>query len=137
MPATWLPKHLFKQRCRSRKICGGAKDFYQNFPKLARKVFVRLLPRIFSYNDHEDIFLVWPPQKVFVCFFANVVRHLLKSTTLGAIFARIFRNFAQIFSNFARNFDKSKLFGLACTRLLQHCVQARAARKQYWCGSPV
>jgi len=34
-------------RCRSRQMFGGAKDSWPNFPKLARKVFVRLFPTNF------------------------------------------------------------------------------------------
>ena len=34
-------------RCRSRQFLGGAKDFCPNFPKLTRKLFVRLLPTNF------------------------------------------------------------------------------------------
>jgi len=33
----------FHQWCRSRQIFGGAKDFFPNFPKLARKVFCATL----------------------------------------------------------------------------------------------
>jgi len=75
-------------RCRSRQILGGAKNFCPNFPKLARKVFVRLCLQIFSHKDHEDLFR-YELQKKFSCVFQQ---------TLGAIFAQIF--------------DKSKLFGV-------------------------
>jgi len=36
-----------EHRCSSKQIFGGAKDFCPNFPKLARKVFVRLMPANF------------------------------------------------------------------------------------------
>jgi len=36
-------------------------------------------------------------EKVFMCCYGNVGRHFLKSNNVGAIFARIFRDFAQIF----------------------------------------
>jgi len=39
-------QHTLDHRCRSKKILGGAKDFYPNFPKLARKIMQRkLTPR--------------------------------------------------------------------------------------------
>jgi len=64
--ATW-------HRCRSRQISRGAKDFCANFPKLARKVFWAT----FAYKvSATDLFLVWIPKKVFMCFLQ----------TLGTIF---------------------------------------------------
>jgi len=42
---------------------GGAKEIIQNFPKLAQKVFVRLCLQIFFHKDHEDLFMVGPPQQ--------------------------------------------------------------------------
>jgi len=51
---------MIVHRCRSRKLFWGAKNFFPNFPKLARNVFVRLLPTNFSHKEHEDLFLVRP-----------------------------------------------------------------------------
>jgi len=98
-------------------MLGGAKDFFPHFLKLARKVFVRLLAANFLPQRSWRSFLdVTSKKEAFVCFSANVGRHLLSQATLGAIFARrfmdfaqIFRDFAQIFRNFSRIFDKSKL----------------------------
>jgi len=52
------------------------------------------------------------------------VPFFLSQTTLGAIFAQIFRDFAQIFRDFAWIFDKSKLLGVQVhPRLLHHCLK--------------
>jgi len=48
----------FHHRCRNRQFVGNAKDFCQNFPKFARKVFVQFCLQISSHKDHEDLFLV-------------------------------------------------------------------------------
>jgi len=77
------------RRCRSRQIFGGAKDFCQNCPKLAKKKFGPLFVRIFSHDDRfwDDL------QKKPLC----VILH-----QLCAIFARIFRDFAKIFTDFCQ-----------------------------------
>jgi len=111
---------------------GGAKDFCLNFPKLARKNFVR----IFSYESRfwDDL---W--KKAFVRFWAPFFSN---QSTLGAIFPRIFRestqifkdfakaftdfaqistDFSQIFRDFSRIFTKSKFLGVSLhSRLLHH-----------------
>jgi len=50
------------RRCRSKQIFGGAKDFCPNFPKLAQKVVVQLLP---------TVFVVWPPKNDLHLFFCK------------------------------------------------------------------
>jgi len=73
-------------RWRSKQIFGGAKTFWLNFPKLAQKVVVQLLP---------TVFVVWPPQKGSLLVFLLTLGAIFRSqTTLGAIFAQIFRNSA-------------------------------------------
>ena len=37
-----------EHKCRNKQIFGGAKDFRPNFPKLAQKVVVQLLPTVFA-----------------------------------------------------------------------------------------
>jgi len=74
---------LFYHRFRSRHIFGVAKNFYPNFPKPPRKVFCATLSyKIFSQRSLRP-FLVWPPNKVFVCFSANLGHRFLKSSNQG------------------------------------------------------
>ena len=101
---------LWSIRCRSRQIFRDAKDFCPNFPLRARKVFVRLF--ITNFVSHRS----WRPfwcnlqTRVFMRFLVLEKR----IQTLGAIFARIFRDFA-------RTFDKAKLLGVRLhPRLLHH-----------------
>jgi len=77
------------------KFFGGAKDFRPNFPKLARKVFVWLMPKTFLPQIRWRPFWYDLQIKAFLYFSAIVKRH----------FALIFRDFAWIF-------DKSKLLGV-------------------------
>ena len=105
-----------KHRCRSRQNFWGAKDFCPNFPKLAWKVFLGLLPIHFVPQRTRRLFLLLPPKKVFMCFSENVRRHFFKSNTLGGICARIFRDFAHIFKDFSRilrDFWQIRIFGNA------------------------
>jgi len=93
------------QRCRSRKMFGGAKDFCTNIPKLSWKAFVRLFPTNFSKImrpffgwDHTKTLLLGVSSKkeikVFMCFFGFGERH-----------ARI------LFSGFCPIFRQNKTFG--------------------------
>jgi len=93
------PQHRWR---RSKQIFGGAKDFCPNFPKLARKVFVRLLPKSFlPQKSWRPFFDVTSKKKVFSVFLL----------TLGAILARSFRDFAQMFKDFSTN---QNLWGYTC-----------------------
>ena len=49
--------------CRCRHIFGGAKDFCSNLRTLPEKFSCDFSLQIFSHEDHEDLFLVWPPNK--------------------------------------------------------------------------
>jgi len=82
------------------QIFGGAKNFCPNFPKLARKVFVRLCLQIFSHEDHEDLFWHDLQKKVFRCFSANVRRHVLTLNNVGCHFCPDFQGFAQCQAKF-------------------------------------
>jgi len=55
----WLQACL-THRCRSHQILGDAIDFCPNFPNLAEKVAVQLLPPVFA---------VWPPKNGLHLFF--------------------------------------------------------------------
>jgi len=58
--------------CRSKQIFGVAKDFCPNFPKLAQKVVVHLLPTDFLQHRSRRLFIVWLPKKeVFNLFFCK------------------------------------------------------------------
>jgi len=113
---------------------------FPNFPKLPnfpKKLLCDFCVQIFPTTIMKTI-LVWSPKKVCICFAADVDAIFWSQTTLGAIFARIFRdialifrdfawifrNFVQIFRDFARTFDKSKLLGVRLhplhPRLLHH-----------------
>jgi len=122
-------------RCRSRQNFGGTKDFCSSFPKLARNVFVRLLQTL-SHKDHEYLFLVWLPKKVFI-FFANGGCHFLKTNKVGRHFLPGFQEFCPDFRGFYPDFhgfcpyyqgfvlifDKSKHLGVRLRpRLLNHCA---------------
>jgi len=108
--------------CRSSQVLGSAKDFFPNFPKLARKVFVRVLPtKIFSHKDREILFWCDLQKKFFSYFSGDVGRHFFKTNNVGRHFslifrdfAHIFRDFVQIFRDFAQIFHKSN-FGGTCT----------------------
>jgi len=72
---------------RSKQVFGGAEDFRPNFPKLARKVVLQLLPTKFL------------PQRTWRHFFGGGYKKrssFVFLQTFGAIFARIFRDCAQI-----------------------------------------
>jgi len=86
--------------------------FARMFPNLPEKVLRDFCLQIFSHKDHEDLFLVLPPKKVFMCFSAKVERHFLKSSKVGRHFCPDFRDFVQIFKDSTRIFDKSKLLGV-------------------------
>ena len=82
-------KYGYDHRCRSRQIFRDAKDFCPNFPKLSRKVFVRLSRQIFSHKDHEDLFW-YDVQKRLSCVFLQTLGAIFENkATLDAIFARI------------------------------------------------
>jgi len=106
-------------RCRSKQNFGDAKDFCPNFPKLAQKVVVRLLPTNFlpQRSWTEDLFWCDLWKRLPLVFCKRWAPLSWSETTLGAIFA-------QIFIYFARTFDKSKLLrAILHPRLLHHCLQ--------------
>jgi len=96
-------------RCRNRQILGVQRISARTSPNLLEKFLCKFCSQqIFSHNDHKELFLNRPPNKVFMCFSANLGRYFLIQATLGAFFTRIFRDFAQIFI-------KSNFLGCACT----------------------
>ena len=103
--------------CRSRQIL-GCEGF---LPEFSRKVFVWLLPtNFFSQRlwrpvceDHTS--LVWPANKVFICFFG-----------FGEKKSNIGRHFCQDFQGFFPDLRQIKIFGVRFhplhPRLLHHCL---------------
>jgi len=116
-------------RRRSRQIFGGAKDFFPNFLKFARKNFGPLFVRIFLMKT------VFGIKKVFMWFCTRWGPIFSSQSTLDAIFAvfseslprfsGVLPRFSQIlprflrilpiFRNFARIFTTSNFLGCACT----------------------
>jgi len=93
----------FHHRCKSNCKFLECEGFCTKYPKLARKVFVQLLPANFLPQRSSRPFLVWPPEKAFMCFYAN----------LGRYFYPDFQGFTQIFS-------KSKILGVRLHPLQPH-----------------
>ena len=58
----------------------------------------------YFHIDYEHLLLGWPSKKVFMRFCTRWAPIFQKQTTLGGIFACIFRYFANIFIDFARIF---------------------------------
>ena len=98
-------KHLRKYRCRSRQLFGGAKDFCPNFPKLAWKVFCETFTYKVAPIKIVKTFFWWDFQiKVFMCLFANVGRHFVKSNNVGC-------HICPDFQEFCSDFRQIKHFG--------------------------
>ena len=92
-------------------VCEG---FCSDFPKLAEKVFVQLLPLNFLLQrSWRPLFGVTSKKRSSCVFMQTLGAIFWSQTTLGDIFTRIFRAFAQIFS-------KSKLLGLRLQPLHPH-----------------
>ena len=68
----WTTLLITAHRCRSKQIFGGAKDFCLNFPKLARTVVVRLLPKNFLPQRLLRYFLEWTPKNGLNLFFCKL-----------------------------------------------------------------
>jgi len=122
-------------RRRSKRIFEGAKDFARISLNLPEK-FCALFAHKFSPTKIIKIFFWCDLQKR--SFLPTLVADFLCQTSLGAIFAqifrdftRIFRSFAQIFRDFAQIFDKSELLGVRLHPLhpclLHHCILQRTS----------
>jgi len=89
--------------CRSRQIFGHAKDFCPKSSNLPEKFCVTFANK---FSPIKNPFLVWPPKKGFMCFFANVGHHFLKSNNVGC-------HFCPDCQGFCPDFNKSKYLGCA------------------------
>jgi len=109
---------LFHHRFRSRHIFGVTKEFCPNFPKLPQKVFCATFSYKLSPQRSLRPFLVWPPQKVFMCFSANLGRRFLKSSNVGHYFYADYQECCL-------DFQQIKTFGCALAspapHLQHHC----------------
>jgi len=94
--------------CRSRKIL-GCEEFCPNFSKLARKVFCATFAYKFSSTKiTKTYFWCNLQKKVFMCFYANLGRHFLKSYNIG-------HHFYPHFQGFCQDFQQIKTIGGALT----------------------
>jgi len=78
------------------KFWGVQKIFARIFPNFPER-FWATLPTNFFPKDHEDLFLGWLPEKVFMCFSANVGHHFMKSNKVGCHFCPDFQRFCPDF----------------------------------------
>jgi len=81
----------------------GCEGFFPELPQICPKRCWATFAYKFSPTKIMKTFF-WHDlhKRVFICFSANVGRHFLSQTTLGAIFAQIFRDFAWMFRDFAQ-----------------------------------
>ena len=124
---------LLCHRCSSRQIFWGAKDICPNFPKLARKVFVRLLPTNFLSERPWRPFLMWPPIKGLYLFFCKRWKPFFEvKQRLAPFFHGFcpdfqgycpdFWRFCPDFYGFCPDFRPIKTYGVVLApRLLHHC----------------
>jgi len=99
----------------------GVQRFLPEFSQTCLKRFRRLCLQIFSLKDHEDLFLGWPPKKVFMCFSANVGRNFMKSNNVGRHFCPDFQRFFPDFHAFCPDFQYIKTFrDVLATCILHH-----------------
>jgi len=118
-------RRKFQYRCKDQANFWGAKDFCPNSPNLPEKHLCDLCLQFFSYQDYEDIFLVWPPKQglhVFCVFFCKRWASFL----LG--FSGIFHWFSMILPDFRQ----TKIFMSALappppTPLIQYLQPANVA----------
>ena len=96
-------------RCRSRQILGGAKDFCQNSPKLARKPTKKWPPNNSACDFGRHFFQIkagWAP--LLLIYSGS----LLRFSWILWRFSEILTKIPRIFKNFAWIFTKSKLLGV-------------------------
>jgi len=112
-------------KCRDRHIFGVRRIFVLISPNLPEKFLSAFYPQLFSHKEHEDLFVMSSPKKVLIVFFSK----RRAQTTLGAIFARIFKDldfqwfysdfqrFCPNFQGFCSSFRQFKTFGGALALL--------------------
>ena len=134
-PSAVARQHFREHRCRNRQIFWGAKDFCPNLPKLARKVFMWLLPTDFlpqrSWRPcfgvtskkglHVFFCKCWPP------FLYFEVKQRWAPFLSG--FPRIFPRFSGIFPGISTNQNFWEY--PVRSRLLRHCPRGNAVVKTF------
>jgi len=100
------------------KFLGVRRIFARISPNLPEKFLCAFYLQIFSHKDHDGLFWVRPPKKVFMCFSANVVRHFLKSNNIRRHCCPDFQGFCQHFQRFCPDFQQIKTFGDALASIL-------------------
>ena len=121
----WLLIH----RCRSKQIFGGAKDFFPNIPKLALKVYVRLLPTNFLPQRSWGRFLVRSRKKgssFILC------KRWAPFFEVKQSWAPFLPRYLGISSDFAQIFDKSKLLRVSLYLVFYTTVD-NATKTIEWC----
>jgi len=101
-------------RCRNRQILGVQRISARTSPNLLEKFLCKFCSQqIFSHNDHKELFLNRPPNKVFMCFSANLGRYFFNTSNVG-------RFFYPDFQGFCPDFHQIKLFGVRLHPLHPH-----------------
>jgi len=111
------------------KVLGVRRIFAGISQTCPKNLCCAFCPQIFSHKDHEDVFCVTSKKTSYCVFMKTLGAISWGQTTLGAIFARIFRNFARFsgilprfsdvlpkFSDILYRFSTNQNFlGCACT----------------------
>jgi len=90
--------------CRRKQIFEGAKDFCPISPNLPEKFLCDFCLQIFSHRDHDDLLLVWPPEKGLYSFFCKRLAPCFKvkqcSTPILSRFSGILKRYLGILLEF-------------------------------------
>ena len=78
----------------------GVRRIFAEFPQTCPKSFCATIAYKFSPQRSWRPFLVWPPQKGFMCFSANVGRRFSKSNNVWRHFCPDFQGFCSDFQGF-------------------------------------
>ena len=93
-----------RHMCRRKQIFEGAKDFCPISPNLPEKFLCDFCLQIFSHRDHDDLLLVWPPEKGLYSFFCKRLAPCFKvkqcSTPILSRFSGILKRYLGILLEF-------------------------------------
>ena len=123
-----LTKFHMRHRCRSRQILGSTRDFF------LKNIWATFCVIIFSQQrSWKQTFLRLASKKKVFSHTSGAI--FSNQTTLGAVFARIFRDFVKVFTdiakistffriltNFAQIFDRSKFLEVHLHPLHSHLL---------------
>jgi len=118
------------QRCRSRQIFWGAKDFFPNFPKLVRKVFCASFAYRFSPTMMMKTFFWCDLQKRFSC----VCLQMLSVTQRWAPFSPGFQGFCPDFPGLCSDFQGCSCSPASSTSAatIRSKISSRLWRRLLW-----